>query len=80
MNEPEPYRPRCVYLTCKSMQVYGEDFAQDPEFQAGMVEFSCTRTFRGWGPDGAAAAFDACSNPDRACFSEFVELASDKAP
>ena len=53
MAEAQPYRPRCIHLTCKSMQVWGEDFENDPEYQAGMVEFSCTQTFRNLGPDGA---------------------------
>jgi hypothetical protein len=33
-------------------KVYGEDFENDPEFQAGMVEFTCTQTMYGTGPDG----------------------------
>jgi hypothetical protein len=71
MAEPEPYRPRCIHLTCKSMQVWGEDFENDPEFQAGMVEFSCTQTFTNQGPDGGAVDYDVCRNPERPCFREF---------
>jgi hypothetical protein len=69
--DAKPYRPRCIYLTCKSMQVWGEDFENDPEFQAGMVEFTCTRTFKGLGPDGGDAALEPCSDPKRPCFREF---------
>ena len=47
-----PYRPRCIHLTCKSMMVYGEAFENDPEYQAGMTEFTCTCTFQPQGPDG----------------------------
>lgn len=71
---PEPYRQRCVHLTCKSMQVYGEDFEQDPEYQAGMVDFWCTQTFRARGPDGDEANVDQCSNPERSCYTEFIEF------
>lgn len=71
MDSSKPYRPRCIHLNCKSMQVYGEDFENDPEFQAGMVEFWCTQTFRGNGPDGADVGLDLCSNPERPCFREF---------
>ena len=31
-------RPRCKFLTCKSMMVYGEDFEQDPEYQMGLAD------------------------------------------
>jgi hypothetical protein len=69
--ESKPYRPRCIHLNCKSMQVYGEDFENDPEFQAGMVEFWCTQTFRNCGPDNGDVGLDACSNAERPCFREF---------
>lgn len=70
-DQPEPYRPRCINLTCKSMQVYGEDFESDPDFQAGMVEFTCMETFRNSGPDNDMVDLAACSNPERPCFREF---------
>jgi hypothetical protein len=63
-----PYRPRCVNLSCKSMMVYGEAFENDPDYQAGMVDFWCVLTSKNDGPDGAEAELDACSNPDRPCF------------
>ena len=53
------------------MQVWGEDFENDPEYQAGMVEFSCTQTFQGQGPDGGPAAYEACCNRRRSCYREF---------
>jgi hypothetical protein len=71
MPESTPYRPRCIYLTCKSMQVWGEDFQNDPEFQNGMVEFSCTQTFQNLGPDGNEVTYDACCNKERPCYREF---------
>jgi hypothetical protein len=70
-DTPKPYRPRCIYLTCRSMQVWGEDFENDPEYQAGMVEFSCTQTFKGLGPDGGDVNMDACCDQKRACFREY---------
>ncbi len=71
MSEPTPYRPRCINLCCKAMLVFGEDFANDPEYQAGMMDFWCTQTSRLQGPDGGDASLEACSNPDRACFQAF---------
>ena len=67
----KPYRPRCKNLSCKSMMVYGEDFENDPEFQAGMVEFWCVKTFQSQGPDDGSLSLDLCSNPERTCFQEF---------
>lgn len=64
-------RPRCMFLNCKSMQVYGEDFQNDPEFQGGMVEFWCTQTFRNLGPDDGEVAFEPCRDEKRTCYREF---------
>ena len=69
--DPKPFQPRCMHLNCKSMQVYGDDFESDPEFQAGMVEFWCTQTFRNQGPDDGPVTLEGCSNPERPCFREF---------
>lgn len=68
---PEVYRPRCRNLCCKSMLVYGEAFEQDPDFQAGMVEFWCSRTSKGQGPDGEGVSLEQCSSAERSCFQEF---------
>ncbi len=67
----QPYRPRCMHLCCKSMQVFGEDFESDPEYQAGMVEFWCTKTFRNQGPDDGLVNLEMCSNLERPCFQEY---------
>ncbi len=67
----DAYRPRCMYLTCKSMQVWGEDFQNDPEYQAGMVEFTCMASMCGAGPDGDPASLELCSNPERPCYREY---------
>jgi hypothetical protein len=53
------------------MLVFGENFEQDPEFQAGMTEFWCNETAKPLGPDGDYVDLPACSNPERGCFSEF---------
>jgi hypothetical protein len=70
-DEPKPYRPRCIYLTCKSMQVYGEAFESDPDYQGGVVDFTCNATCRCHGPDGGHVSLELCSDAERACFKEF---------
>jgi hypothetical protein len=60
-----------MYLCCKSMVVFGENFEDDPEYQAGMAHFWCVQTSKGRGPDGNAVSLDVCSNPERACFKEY---------
>jgi hypothetical protein len=70
-DTPTPYRPRCIFLTCKSMAVYGEDFLNDPEFQAGMVEWQCLKSCRNLGPDGGELSLELCSNQERSCYQEF---------
>jgi hypothetical protein len=69
--ENSDYRPRCRHLCCKSMMVYGEAFASDPDYQAGMTEFWCVRTSKGAGPDGGGVSLEECSDPQRECFKEF---------
>jgi hypothetical protein len=53
------------------MQIWGEDFESDPEYQAGIVEFCCTQTFKGFGPDGGVIDLESCSDPERKCFREY---------
>ena len=69
--DPQTIGPRCIYLTCKSMQVWGDDFENDPEFQNGMVEFWCTQTMKATGPDDEVANFKACCIRQRPCYQEF---------
>jgi hypothetical protein len=72
MSEPSsPDQPRCIHLCCKSMAVFGEAFENDPEFQAGMVDFWCNHTFTNLGPDGGELSMQLCSNPERSCYQEF---------
>jgi hypothetical protein len=72
MSDPAtPYRPRCMNLSCKSMLVYGEDFENDPDYQAGMAEFWCNCTSKAAGPDGDLVSLEMCSNPERTCFQEY---------
>ena len=66
-----PRAPRCKHLTCKSMMVYGEDFANDPDFQAGLVEMQCTKTFSNFGPDSGELSLPLCSDPGRGCYREY---------
>jgi len=53
------------------MQVWGEDFQNDPEYQAGLVEFTCIKTMKGDGPDSGPTALELCSNSERPCFEEY---------
>ena len=70
-DSAQAFWPRCICLTCKSMQVWGEDFQNDPEYQAGMVEFTCTQTMQATGPDGGFTSLEVCSNPQRSCFQDY---------
>lgn len=70
-DEMPSYQPRCRHLRCKSMLVYGEAFEEDPEYQAGMVDFWCNETARSIGPDGGRVSMTACTNRERPCFREF---------
>jgi hypothetical protein len=63
--------PRCRNLCCKAMLVYGENFANDPDYQAGVTDFWCIPTSKGLGPDGDEVALDVCSNPERTCYQEY---------
>jgi hypothetical protein len=58
MSENGDNRPRCKYLCCKSMLVYGEPFESDPEYQAGITDFWCQCTSKAPGPDGDQVAFE----------------------
>ena len=70
MAEPsDSYRPRCKYLYCKSMLVYGEEFESDPDYQAGLTELQCLCTSKGQGPDGEEVSVGQCSDPERGCYS-----------
>jgi hypothetical protein len=66
-----PYQPRCKNLCCKSMLVFGENFENDPDYQAGLVEFWCVRTSRGLGPDGEHVSLEACRDPERTCYEAY---------
>jgi hypothetical protein len=69
-DTPEEYRPRCTFLTCKSLLVFGEDFEQDPEYDPAS-SWTCIRTSADRGPDDNRVALDLCSAPERTCFREF---------
>ena len=77
MHECDSYDPRFCIDKEATMQRHASacsfisDFENDPEYQAGMVEFSCTQTFKNSGPDGGDVSHDACRNPERSCFCEY---------
>jgi len=68
---PQNSTQRCKFLHCKSMVVYGEDFASDPDYAAGMTDFWCLRTSRNSGPDDDAVDMEECSIATRPCYREF---------
>ena len=68
-NIPRP--PRCIHLTCKAMMVAGEDFEDDPDFQAGMEDFECLKTQNITGPDQSELSLELCSDPKRQCYEEY---------
>ena len=70
-GQPEEYRPRCVNLYCKSMAVYGEGFEADPEYQAGLTEWTCLGTAKCQGPDGGGVSLGECTDAGRECFREY---------
>lgn len=53
------------------MMVYGEAFENDPDYQAGMVEFWCTQTGMGSGPDNGSVDMERCSQADRVCYAAY---------
>jgi hypothetical protein len=53
------------------MAVFGEDFENDPDYQAGMTDFTCLRTMKGLGPDNGDVCMEACTDKERSCFQEF---------
>ncbi len=68
---PQAPAPRCKFICCTSMVVYGEDFASDPDFQAGMTDFWCNQTAKSVGPDGDVVDLEECSRPERECYREY---------
>ncbi|HWG47245.1 MAG TPA: hypothetical protein VN688_31070 [Gemmataceae bacterium] len=71
MSEQSPYRPRCQNLCCKAMVVYGESFADAPDYHEGSSDFWCIRTAKGHGPDDEGVSLSLCSDPLRECFQEY---------
>lgn len=62
---------RCKFLYCKSMMVYGEEFASDPDYQAGLTNFWCLQTSKSRGPDDDDVDLEECSQTNRSCYREF---------
>jgi hypothetical protein len=53
------------------MAVYGEDFQNDPDYEAGLSDCSCVKTSTALGPDQGTVNLKACSDPDRDCYQEY---------
>jgi hypothetical protein len=71
MSDEFIHRPRCQNLCCKAMVVYGEGFADAPDYHDGAGEFWCILTAKGQGPDGDGVSLPLCSDPARSCFQEY---------
>lgn len=63
--------PRCMHFCSKSLSVYGENYAADSDFQAGLDQTWCVLTARSIGPDDGEVGWVECSNPQRECFREY---------
>ena len=68
---PQVSAPRCMHLMCKAMMVYGEAFESDPDYQAGLSDFWCVMTSKGFGPDDQEVGMEVCYNPQRSCYREY---------
>jgi hypothetical protein len=53
------------------MVVYGEGFADAPDYHEGSSDFWCIRTAKGQGPDGEGVSLTLCSDSTRECFQEY---------
>ena len=68
---PQLPLPRCIHLQSKSLAVYGEGFADDPDVAGGVADFWCGETGRGLGPDDDPVSLHCCCEPDRGCHREY---------
>jgi hypothetical protein len=71
MSELPVIAPRCMYLQCKAMVVYGESFEDDPDYQAGLTNFWCVRSAKSLGPDDDEVNLGRCTDPTRPCYQAF---------
>jgi hypothetical protein len=71
MSAESQYKPRCKFLLCKAMLVYGEAFEADPDYQNGITDFWCQCTSKPHGPDGEHVALTECSDAKRECYREY---------
>lgn len=70
-STPSVPAPRCVNLMCKAMLVYGENFEDDPDYQAGMTDWWCQCTQKAHGPDGGDLSLPLCSQAQRSCYQAY---------
>jgi hypothetical protein len=68
---PQARASRCINLCSKAMAVYGEAFASDPDFDAGLSDIWCNMTARAIGPDDGEVSMDACCDKSRQCYREY---------
>jgi hypothetical protein len=58
---------RCQHITCKGMEVYGNDYLTPINELDRSHDFECAKTHRVMGPDGALVILSQCT-PDRECY------------
>jgi hypothetical protein len=63
--------PRCIHFQSKSMAVYGEGFAGNPNTPGGATDCCCVQTARPLGPDNGWVGMTECCDPDRDCYQEY---------
>lgn len=65
---PMPMK-RCQFITCKGMQVFGNDYRTPEDESARTNSFWCTRTHTVLGPDGGLVILSKCTD-GRSCYDE----------
>lgn len=60
-------RQRCLHLTCKGMQIYGDHYLTPVNEMDRTNDFWCQQTHNVLGPDGALVMLSQCS-PSRECY------------
>ena len=71
MEYRKPMQPmpltRCQNLTCKGMQVFGDEYMTPVDDAHRSTDFWCVKTQNVLGPDGALVVLTSCT-PSRECY------------
>ncbi len=60
-----------MHFCSKALSVFGENYAVDADFQAGIDQTWCVVTAKPIGPDEGDVGWVECSNAERACFRAY---------